>query len=311
MGRKSTNTKKKNKNRHRSKAQKVRRIAEKIRDRKLPIIDRKTGEEHMLLEGEEMVRCYDFKTFKEHKYHFVTSFGRTITILSGTPYFLKQSPNNEGYLQFGYWTYVHRAVWFSFAYDAIKNKKEMPDNYKLPKGISSSKTNLRKIAEESRTYVVHHKDKNPQNNHITNLECCFISSHSMLHKFEDLQGTTDDETDRMRLEYLYQRKDITEPSIISSDSSLSITELSPESVRRLQNSIELRAHMITEWVFKVYGAEYFQKDRICVIDDGSMIHCFDVRDGVPTKSSTVPVPLPEPDILYEIPSDRISVSLRR
>ena len=311
MGRKSTNTKKENKDRNRSKGQKVRRIAAKIRDRKLPIIDRKTGEEHMLLEGEEMVRCYDFKTFKEHKYHFVTNFGRTITLWRDTPYFLKQSPNEQGYLLFGNWTYVHRAVWFSFAYDAIKNKKEMPDNYKLPEGISSSKTNLRKIAKASHTYEIHHEDKNPQNNHITNLECCFISSHSMLHKFEDLQGTTDDETDKMRLEYLYQRKDITEPSIISSDSSLSITELSPESVRRLQNSIELRASIITKWVSNVYGAEYFQKDRICVIDDGSMLHCFDVRDGVPTKRSKVPVPMSEPDILYEIPSDRISVSLRR
>lgn len=311
MERKDTNTKKEDNNTHRSKEQQVRRIAEDIRDRKIPVIDRKTREEHMLSEGEEMVRCYDFKTFSEHKYHFVTNFGKTITLQNGTPYFLTQVPNEQGYLLFGEGTYVHRAVWFSFAYDAIKNKKEMPDNYRLPEGISSSENNLHKIAEASHKYEIHHKDGNPKNNHITNLECCFISTHSMLHAFGRLQGETESETDKMRLDFLNHREDITKPSIIPSDSTLSIAELSPENIRELQNNIELTVRIITEWVSHVYGAEYFQTDRICVIDDGSMLHCYDVRDGVPTKRSEVPVPLPEPDIMYDIPSDRFSVSLRR
>ena len=294
-------------NKNRQKSQKIRRIAEKIRARKLPVIDRETGEQYMLSEGEEMVKCYDFETFEEHEYHFVTSFGRTISALGDTPHFLKQVQNKQGYLMFGDGTYVHRAVWFSFAYDAIKNKKEMPDSYKLPEGISSSKTNLRKIAEKSHTYVVHHKDKNPQNNHIKNLECCFISIHSMLHSFEDLQGTTDDETDKMRLEYLHQRKDIIKPSIILPDSALSIAELSPENIRKLQNSIELKARIITEWVSQAFGAEYFQKDRICLIYDGSMLYYFDVQNGVPIRRDEVIAPMPEPDIEYDLPSDRIFV----
>lgn len=308
MTRKKTTIKDENKNGKRSKSQKYRRIAEKIRAGKKPVFDNETGEYLLLSEGEEMVRCYNFDTSEEHEYHYVTSLGRVISLKGTRPHFLKLVANANGYLKFGSGEYVHRTVWFSFAYNAIKNKGEMPSKYGLPENSKRALASLSTIAEKSDRYEVHHKDGDPQNNRLENLECIFIGFHSMLHTFNNLHGETEDETVDKRLDYVHNRKDITKPSIIISEEDLSISELSSENIGELQNSIVLKAWIITEWISQKYGAEYFHEDRICVIIDGSMVHCFDIREGKPTKRREIPVPMPEPDILFFLPSNKFTIN---
>lgn len=308
MRRKKTTIKDENKNGKRSRSQKYRRIAEKIRARKMSVFDKQTGEYLLLSEGEEMVRCYDFDTFEEHEYHFVTSLGRVISLKGTRPHFLKLVAGANGYLKFGSGEYVHRTVWFSFAYNAIKNKREMPSKYGLPENRNRAFANLSTIAQKSDIYEVHHKDGDPQNNRLENLECIYIGSHSMLHTFEKLHGETEDETVEKRMDFVHNRKDITKPSIILPEEDLSVSELSSENICELQNSIVLKAWIITEWISQKYGAEYFHEDRICVIFDGSMMHCFDIREGKPTKRREIPVPMPEPDILFFLPSNKFTIN---
>lgn len=314
MRRKKTTIKDENKNGKRSRSQKYRRIAEKIRARKMSVLDNETGEYLLLSEGEEMVRCYDFKTFEEHEYHYVTSLGRVISLKGTRPHFLKLVANGNGYLKFGSGVFVHRAVWFSFAYDAIKNKRKMPSNYRLPENRKKAVANLRTAVQESDKYVVHHKDGDPQNNRLENLEGTYIGIHSMLHSpFDPKKGETETETDMRRLKMLYDRKDITEPSVFSADGIRSAEKLSPESAGKIDGLIRINAiaDRVMKEVSRVCGSEYFREEKICVINDGSALHYFDVRDGAdsdPIKRDEVVAPMPDYDILYDMPSGKISVS---
>ena len=310
MGRKNKNKKEASNNKNYSKGQRRRRTAEKIRNRELPVYDKVTGEYHLLSEGEEMVKLFNLITLKEDRRYYVTSFGRIISLIGGTPHFLKQVPNKKDYLTFGEGKYVQRAVWFSFTYDAIKNKKELPYNYELPEDLNSSLSSLRKVAKESRKYEVHHMDGNPRNNHITNLECCTAGSHSMLHTFDRLQGETESDTDEKRLEFLQDRKDITAPAIISADDKLSIEKLSPENMVVLKKKIrpDVLANIVEDRVSRMYGAGFFKEDRVCVIDDGKNVYYYNMRDGEKPKRSEGIPPMSNHDILYDVSAGIISVT---
>ncbi len=310
MGRKGKTKKEASKNKKYSKGQRRRRTAEKIRNRELPVYDKVTGEYHLLSEGEEMVKLYNLKTFKEDRRHYVTSFGRIISLIGDTPHFMKRVPNKKGYLTFGEGTYVQRAVWFSFTYDAIINKKKMPDNYGLPEGLNGSLSKLHEVAEASRKYEVHHMDGNSRNNHITNLECCTAGSHSMLHTFDRLQGESESDTEKKRSDFLQDRKDITAPVIISADDKLSIEKLSPENTVELKKKIrpDVLANIVEDRVSRMYGAGFFKEDRVCVIDDGKNVYYYNMRDGEKPKRSEEIPPMSNHDILYDVSAGIISVT---
>ena len=310
MGRNRMRKKVETKNRNKSMSQRYRRIAEKIRCRKMPVLDKETGEYRFLSEGEEMVRCYDFSSFGEHKYRYVTSLGQVISLKGKTPHFLKQVATKD-YLKFGTRGYVHRAVWFSFAYDAIKNKREMPSNYGLPENRKRAIADLKRAAQESNRYVVHHKDGDPQNNRLENLECCLWRFHRALHSFAPRQGETEDETDTRRFDTIHNMKDIVVPSLFCADDILAVEKLSPETVGKLEEQVRIKvlAEMVMNVVAQDYGSEYFQEEKICVINDGQALHYFDICDGANSKlieRSEVVAPMPEYDILYDMPSGGIS-----
>ena len=157
-----------------------------------PIID--TNGDSISVEKDErfiplVYPCKKVSEFKPDYGLYVSNYGKIVSFKIGNEVkLLKQKLNNEknGRLCFDRGgKYVHRAVWYSFAYEAVSKKKEIPLYFKKGERITSLKDLKNIIREEAKRktrrkalYEVHHTDTNRFNNRIDNLELVQSTYHT-------------------------------------------------------------------------------------------------------------------------------------
>lgn len=128
-------------------------------------ISNKDGKVYKFTKKERIVPLYDYLLHKLNKRYYVTEKGVILSFVEGKPLALSPTPD-KGYLKFSTsesTLNVHRAVWFSFAYDSLTNGSEFPLTYQIT--VETIK-DLKKITSE---IEVNHIDENRKNNKLSNL----------------------------------------------------------------------------------------------------------------------------------------------
>ena len=216
------------------------------------------------------------KKGKQSNIYLVSNKGNVITFDSPeNPKVMKYVLTNKergdmSYLKCGDNWDIHRVVWFSFAADSVINNTARPTSFKIHESFWTIEGLLELADLGSEEYgelvVVHHKDENPQNNNLSNLELLPNNKddelseawHTWLH---NLQNLSNDE----KLKTISQQKKITEPTIIYADRGfLSASDLNSEQL----NEIEQKYSRITRYRVFVLGKiandrkdEYLTKKR--------------------------------------------------
>lgn len=128
-------------------------------------LQNKDGKIYKFTNKERIVPLYDYELHKLNKKYYVTEKGVIISFIDGKALVLSPSLS-KGYLKFSTSKSsltVHRAVWFSFAYDSITNGTEPPLTYQI---TVETLADLKAITSD---IEVNHIDTNPKNNKLNNL----------------------------------------------------------------------------------------------------------------------------------------------
>ena len=128
---------------------------------------------------EVFVQVYNYKKMSYVNYHIISQYGNILSFVNPEKPILLAQTNNKGYLCCLEGLYVHRLVWFSFAKQALDDRSIIPFHYNISINTTSE---LRNVAKQSNLYVIHHIDRNPLNNNLSNLLMAPWDTHEMLHK---------------------------------------------------------------------------------------------------------------------------------
>jgi hypothetical protein len=272
---------------NRSNAQRARYAKEKWLREKYTIYDRVTNEKFVPAEDELFVPLFHYKEDKDLKRYrnatpvwgkldskyLVSNKGHVISFkFHGTdePILMHQTekpdPNrNISYMVVGDAWNVHQLVWFSFAADAIENGYELPSTY----GITTKELKTLGRLKKLKDFEIHHRDKNPQNNCLDNLECDSDRIHAFLHELDRLET----ESERLTEIRSYQ---FDNPTMIQLDGTLSISEIDADEFMRKADAA-LKEHqwtLLTAFVIKTVsqaiGDERFRKKDwyVCIDANG-------------------------------------------
>ena len=116
----------------RQKTREANKMAKKWLEERTPLKD-SYGKTYKFTKRERIVPLYDYRSHKLNKRYYVTDRGVIISFQQSEPTVIHQVQEN-GYCKFSTSEnplYVHRAVWFSFAYDALINGTELPLTYQI------------------------------------------------------------------------------------------------------------------------------------------------------------------------------------
>lgn len=181
---------------------------------------------------------------------------------------LKPKPiEGSGYVQIGDNWRLHRLVWFSFAADAIqRNDEDAIDSFGL--GEVRTIKQLKKLAKAG--IDIHHKDGNPLNNDISNLQALPPDIHAIL----TAMGKKPEEE---QFDYFVEKKAVLERNadpdnaivILHDDVGSCVYEAEPDgcswydSMQKMVSEINMDVFMynIVKSVCESAGVEYFNKDR--------------------------------------------------
>ncbi len=165
-----------------------------------PLYHRDGTNEFLAKDNEIFVQLYDYHTQKFDRRYYVSNEGNVLSFTFhgiDVPVVMKQTPDKKGYMLCGNGWRVHKLVWFSFAADALENGTEFPDFYDvdiksikdLNKMARTIKANENKGVDEGEE--IHHIDKNPAHNVLSNLQCDADKMHDLIHALDKIES--DDE----------------------------------------------------------------------------------------------------------------------
>ena len=181
---------------------------------------------------------------------------------------------------------IHKAVWFSFAADAIIHNKELPRSY----GIHESFWTLDGLVELAelgspecgKLIIVHHMDENPQNNNLENLELLPNNEDSDSTQWHSWMHSLDDKTDEERLKAIVANRKIRKPTIMgwkndTNNKETFLAEIDQQSTESInQEKInDLRWKMLFNGIISdissIVDQSYFSEPRYGFIEkDGSV-----------------------------------------
>lgn len=130
-----------------------------------------------------IIPLYDYKRGRASKKYLITDHGEVISFTKAEPKIIKtRSSDDYDHCTINKYTYyIHRGVWFSFAYHWIKNPSAVNEPLAFEKITSKeqldelrkakvSQWNSRKRKREFKArYEIHHQDSNERNNCYSNL----------------------------------------------------------------------------------------------------------------------------------------------
>lgn len=178
--------------------------------------------------------------YEEDATVWVSNYGNVISFRGykrniSYPLVWKKTLDKSGYYLVGKHYKLHRLVWFSFAYNAIKTKKKMPQ-YIVLKGKIEGLSDLKKIIRKN-DYKIHHQDIDKLNNKIGNLELAGDSFHVLMHNLE--RAKTEEEAWKIFCDYEENSND--------KDESLSL-------IIGMKNKGVIGRHINQEAIFKKHPA---------------------------------------------------------
>lgn len=224
---------------------------------------------------------------KEHK---VSNMGHIISLKNGRILLMASSPDKKsGYLVTGENWKVHRAVWFSFAADAIKKKtvcRDLPEMYGMAKEVREIKNmrNLKKLLDMN--LEVDHRDEDRSNNRLDNLELVTSEINTLFISLKNAK------TDSERMEILSKLKD---PTIVDAgieDGVHGIAYANSDQISDMAKSDLNDLLLLTKAVESAYmaGPEIFSVKRYGMLQSGNMIKAFCVYKDA--KGNVIPEILP-------------------
>lgn len=254
----------------------------------------KAGEELITPEPDEkFVRLFHYQNTKienrnEHKgkqssIYIVSNKGYIISFENpDSPKVLKKTPVNRekgemSYLRSGDNWLLHKAVWFSFAADAIINNTQLPTYYRIHESFWTLE-GLLELAELGtpefgRRVMVHHKDLRPKNNNLDNLELLPNNEddevsekwHSWMH---DLKVATDVERFRM----IVKNRNISVPTMIQLDERTEISEIDQKAFEKQYKKMtedarwSLLINVIIAGIIRHVDSDFFSEKRYGFIE---------------------------------------------
>ncbi len=224
---------------------------------------------------------------KEHK---VSNKGHIISLKNGRILLMASSPDKKnGYMVVGDNWKVHRAVWFSFAADAIQKKtvrRDLPEMYGMAKEVREIKNlrNLKKLLDLN--LEVDHKDNDRSNNRLDNLELVTSEINTL---FISLKNA---ETELERMKILSR---LQEPTIVNAglkDGVHGIAYADPAQIS------DMAKQDINDWLLltKVVESTYkvnpktFATERYGMLQSGNMIKAFRVAKDAEGNVATEILP---------------------
>lgn len=138
---------------------------------------------------ERFVKVYDTINQRLHPCYYISNYGNVISFKDpDAPQWLATPVDNNGYQSFSVSRgddtslKVHRTVYYSFMYDTVVNQKGTFDNLL----DVCTAADVHELTQED--VRIHHKDKNPSNNMLSNLELDEVELHTFLHKLEQAKN---------------------------------------------------------------------------------------------------------------------------
>lgn len=211
---------------------------------------------------------------KEHK---VSNKGHIISLKNGRILLMTSSPDkkNGGYMTVGDNWKVHRAVWFSFAADAIQKKtvrRDLPEMYGMAKEVREIKNlrNLKKLLDLD--LEVDHKDTDRSNNRLDNLELVTSEINTLFISLKNAKT----ELERMKILSRLQ-----EPTIVDAgleDGVHGIAYADPAQISDMAKQDMNDWLLLTKAVELAYKAnpKTFASERYGMLQSGNMIKAFRV-----------------------------------
>ncbi len=248
--------------------------------------------------GEEVdfVAMYNYSEGKIDKKYYVSNMGH---ILSCTGYgsnqtgekimVLTESGNKDesGYVIVRGWR-LHKLVWFSFVADSLEKGEDVSakygiqiDNMKELKAlaVTAKQGDTKKVNDKGIVFDIHHKDLNPKNNKLSNLQALPEEVHTVLHNLQ--RADEDDAWEDFNemsdtLSTYYPR------NVIAMEVSENSAELMTLDQSEIQMTVtdDMRDYITEKWMnaygielfkwageesIRLFGIEYFHKRRTLVV----------------------------------------------
>ena len=234
------------------------------------------------------------KTGEINKQYKVSNKGNIISLKNGTITLMTPTMDKKsGYMVVGENWKVHRAVWFSFAADAIQKKtvrRDLPEMYGMAKEVREIKNlrNLKKLLDLD--LEVDHKDTDRSNNRLDNLELVTSEINTLFISLKNAKT----ELERMKILSRLQ-----EPTIVDAgleDGVHGIAYADPAQIS------DMAKQDINDWLLLTKAVELayksnpktFASERYGMLQSGNMIKAFRVAKDA--EGNITPEILPSADL---------------